>query len=180
MVYLFLADGFEEIEALCCVDILRRAQIEIKTVGVGKTEIRGAHSIVVKSDISENEIKPDEITAVILPGGLGGTKNMNESETVKNTVKYAAEGGAYVCAICAAPSILGEMGLLRGKSATCYPGFEKSFEGADYTAAAVERDGRIITSKAMGTAYDFALEIVAALKGADKAQKVKEEIYYAG
>lgn len=180
MVYLFLADGFEEIEALCCTDILRRAGIEVNMVGVEKMQVCGAHGITVLCDTPISKADIQNADAVILPGGLGGTNKMKESADVKRLVKCAYENEKKVCAICAAPSILGEMGLLNGKKATCYPGFEKSFAGGTYTEAAVQTDGNVITSKAMGTAYDFAFEIVKALNGEETAQRVKSEIYYAG
>ncbi len=180
MVYLFLADGFEEIEALCCTDILRRAGIEVNMVGVEKTGVRGAHGITVLCDVTITEADIKKTEAVILPGGLGGTDIMKKNADVKKFINYAYKNGKKVCAICAAPSILGEMGLLNGKKATCYPGFEKSFAGGTYTEAAVQTDGNVITSKAMGTAYDFAFEIVKAIKGEETAQRVKNEIYYAG
>ena len=123
MVYMFLADGFEEVEALAPLDILRRAKVEVVTLGVTGEYIRGAHDIVVKADMPLEKATFDNIDAVILPGGLGGTNNMEASDKVKELVSYAADNNKLVCAICAAPSILGNMGLLSGKEATCYPGF---------------------------------------------------------
>ena len=178
MVYLFLADGCEEIEALTQVDILRRAGIEIKTVGITGEEITGAHDIRIKADILPLAVDKNVIDAVILPGGLKGTQNLDESVFVKDIVKYAFENKKLVCAICAAPMILGKMGILSGKKATCYPGFEKYFIDAQYEMKPVVADGNIITAQAMGSAYDFALEIVANLKSAQVSAKVKYEIYY--
>ena len=178
MIYMFLADGFEEVEALAPLDIMRRANLDVKTVGVTGEYVKGAHDIVVKADISLADTKPELIDAVILPGGLGGTNNMDNSAAVKNLVKYAADNGKLVCAICAAPSILGKMGLLKGKDATCYPGFENTFDGGNYVKKSVVKCNNFITSDGMGSAYKFGFEITAALCGADTAEKIKEQIQY--
>ncbi len=178
MVYMFLADGFEEVEALAPLDILRRAGVEVSTVGVTGAYVTGAHDIVVKADIELADIKKEELDAVILPGGLGGTNNMNASSEVKEIVQYAADNNKLVCAICAAPSILGEMGLLDGKEATCYPGFEDTFKGGKYIKKSVVKYNNFITSDGMGSAYKFGFEITAALCGKEAADKIKEQIQY--
>ena len=178
MVYMFLADGFEEVEALAPLDILRRAGVDILTVGVTGEYIKGAHDIVVKADISLADVNKEIIDAVILPGGLGGTNNMDESDAVKEIVQYAADNKKLVCAICAAPSILGKMGLLEGKEATCYPGFEESFKGGKYVKQSVVKCDNFITSDGMGSAYKFGFAITAALCGAETAEKIKEQIQY--
>ena len=178
MVYMFLADGFEEVEALAPLDILRRAGIEIFTVGVTGEFVNGAHNIVVKSDIKLSDIEKGKIDAVILPGGLGGTNNMDANDDVKEIVKYAADNDKLVCAICAAPSILGKMGLLEGKEATCYPGFEDTFKGGKYVKQSVVKCNNFITSDGMGSAYKFGFEITAALCGRETADKIKEQIQY--
>lgn len=178
MVYLFLADGCEEIEALAQVDILRRADIDIKTVGITGEEITGAHNIKIKADIMPSEVDNTKIDAIILPGGLKGTQNLDGSDFVRDVVKFAFENEKLVCAICAAPMILGKMGILSGKKATCYPGFEKYFINAQYEKSSVVSDGNVITAQAMGSAYDFAFEIVSKLKNAEISAKVKDEIYY--
>ena len=172
MVYIFLADGFEEIEALATVDIIRRAGIDCKTVGVtGKTVI-GAHDISVISDISSEEINTEDIIAVVLPGGMPGTKNLDESAVVRETVMYAAEKGLLVAAICAAPSVLGHLGLLNGKKATCYDGFEGELNGAKVEKVPVCRDGNIITAIGAGAAISFGLEIVKALRSKEESEKI--------
>lgn len=178
MVYMFLADGFEEVEALAPLDILRRANVEVVTVGVTGEYITGAHNIVVKSDIRLSDVKTQSIDAVILPGGLGGTNNMDSSSEVKEIVRYAADNNKLVCAICAAPSILGKMGLLKGKDATCYPGFENTFEGGNYIKQSVVKCDNFITSDGMGSAYKFGFEITKELCGAEIAEKIKEQIQY--
>lgn len=178
MVYMFLADGFEEVEALAPLDILRRANVAVTTLGVTGEYVKGAHDIVVKADAPLSAVELEKIDAVILPGGLGGTNNMDASEEVKSIVRYAADNNKLVCAICAAPSILGKMGLLNGKSATCYPGFEDSFKGGNYVKQSVVKCDNFITSDGMGSAYKFGFEITAQLCGIDTADKIKEQIQY--
>ena len=178
MVYMFLADGFEEVEALAPLDILRRAGVKIYTVGVTGVYVKGAHDIVVKADIELPDIEKEKIDAVILPGGLGGTNNMDASAEVKEIVKYTADNNGLVCAICAAPSILGKMGLLEGKEATCYPGFEDTFKGGKYLKQSVVKCNNFITSDGMGSAYNFGFEITAALSSWEVADKIKEQIQY--
>ncbi len=178
MVYMFLADGFEEVEALAPLDILRRAGVEVTTLGVTGEYIIGAHGIVVKADKPLSSATVENIDAVILPGGLGGTNNMDASEEVKAFVQYAADNHKLVCAICAAPSILGKMGLLEGVEATCYPGFEDTFKGGIYKKQSVVKCDNFITSDGMGSAYKFGFEITAALCGKEVAEKIKEQIQY--
>lgn len=173
MVYLFLADGFEEIEALAVVDVLRRAEIEIITVGVGGKNITGAHGITVIADEEDKNITTDEMSAVILPGGMPGTLNLEKSPIVKACIDYAACNALYIGAICAAPSILGHMGYLDGKNAVCFPGFEEQLTGAKIADASTVTDGKIITGKGPGAAIDFALELVKNLKSESLAQSIK-------
>ena len=179
MVYLFLADGFEEIEALCVLDFLRRAGVETKTVGVSGKIATGSHAIPVTCDITENELDTDsDFDMVILPGGLPGSTNLDNSAVVDKMIKRAFNEGKYLCAICAAPFILGKRGFLNGKLATCYPGFENQLEGATCINKGVVRDGKIITGRAMGSSHDFALEIVEALCGSEMRKKLKEAVLY--
>lgn len=173
MIYLFLAEGFEEIEALTPVDVLRRAGLELKTVAVGDSKtVRGAHGIEVVADILESELENDVPEAIILPGGMPGTTNLEESATVIDTLMRAIINNSLVCAICAAPSILGIMGYLKNKNATCYPGFEQYLDGATLVNERVVRDGNIITAKGMGCAAEFALLIVESLCGKEKADEI--------
>ena len=173
MFYCFLADGFEETEALAPVDILRRAGIPVTTVGVGGGVIRGSHDIYVTADMTADEFEIDaDISGVILPGGMPGVKNLYADDTVKDTVEFCASRGLYVCAICAAPSIPGRMGLLAGKRATCFPGFEEDLEGAFTTGEKVVTDGKFITAKGAGCALDFGFEIVARFDSPEKAEKI--------
>ena len=177
MIYIFLADGFEEIEALCPLDILRRARLDVTTVGVGdKLDIVGAHGIKVASDIKDTEFCDPSPDLVILPGGMPGTKNLEASPVVKKAIDDAISNDAFIAAICAAPSILGKMGILQGKEATCFPGFEDSLEGAILSDKKVVRDGKIITASGMGVALEFGLAIVEALLGKDSAQAIASQI----
>ena len=161
MIYLFLADGFEETEALVTVDVLRRAEYEIKTVGVGKDMITGTHGICVKADISDEDIVLDNtLDAVILPGGMPGTLNLKASEIVKKAVLFANGQGKTVGAICAAPSVLGEWGLLAGKTATCYPGFEDALAGAEVCDAPCVISDNIVTAKGAGAVFEFSFALV--------------------
>ena len=175
MFYVFLADGFEETEALAPVDILRRAKLPVTTVGVGGPVIRGSHNIYVQADITSGEFEPDpDMLGVILPGGMPGTRNLDADEDVREAVNYCKSRGLLLCAICAAPSVLGHLGVLEGKKATCFPGFEGELTGAEYTGEKVVTDGSVITAKGAGCALDFGLAIVAAVEGAEAAERIAE------
>lgn len=177
MLYMFLADGFEEVEALAPLDLLKRAGINVKTVGVGDNFITGTHGITVVCDLSTTGLEMPEIfDGVILPGGMPGTENLENNRTVQNFVDYAYNNNAYLCAICAAPSILGHKGYLNGKEAICFPGYEDELKGANISEKSVVRDGKIITAKGMGVAIDFGLEIVSAFLGKEEAEELKRKI----
>ena len=172
MLYIFFAQGFEETEAVVTVDMLRRAEIDIKSVGIGGKTITGSQGIPVVCDLEESQLSLADTTGIILPGGMPGTLNLRKSETVLTAIDYCAQRGLLICAICAAPSILGRMGLLEGKRFTCFPGFEQlTPEG--YTGARVERDGTIITAKGPGCTIPFAMEIIRAVAGESTAHKVE-------
>ena len=173
MIAVFLANGFEEIEALAVVDILRRADLDIATVAVGCTMPVGAHHISVQTDLNENDLCLSELEGVVLPGGMPGTLNLEQSNIVQNALSYAMDKNLMVAAICAAPSILGHAGYLQGKNATCYPGFEPELTGA-ILADGVVTDGNITTGCGPGVAVDFALELVRRLVSADKAAAIRE------
>ncbi len=175
MVYVMLADGFEEIEALTVVDYVRRAGIELKTVGVTGKVVTGAHNITITADLLPEETQIPQM--VVLPGGMPGTTHLNESDYVLNTVTACLEQGGKVAAICAAPSILGGMGLLKGKTAICYPGFEDKLTGAHISQSPVVRDGNIITAKAAGVANEFAYTIIGTLKGEKAAEEIRNQVY---
>lgn len=173
MIYVFLADGFEEIEALAPVDFLRRAGIDVVTVGVTGDVCTGAHGIQVKADASLSNITLDDsLQGVILPGGMPGADNLDKSSVVHSAVDYCAREGRLVCAICAAPFILGKKGLLKGKKATCFPGFEEYLEGAEVLCNGVVRDGNIITARGAGVAWEFGAEIAAQLVGKEKSEGI--------
>ncbi len=177
MFYCFLADGFEELEAIAPVDMLIRAGVEVKTVGIGSDNVSGSHGITVVCDLCEDDIVLDErLQGILLPGGMPGTLNLEKSEAVQKAIDFAYEKKLLICAICAAPSILGHKGILKGKKATAFPGFEKDLEGASEIGGYVIRDGQIITAKGAGVAVDFGLEIVAALKDRETSDKLRSTI----
>ena len=165
MIYVFLAEGFEEIEALATVDVLRRAELPVQTVGVGGDWICGSHGMRIQTDIREEGMELAKAQAVVLPGGMPGTRNLEASADVQRALDYMTENDRYIAAICVAPSILGHRGQLNGKRATCFPGFEKDCAGAVILDEPAVADGRIITGKGAGAAIDFALTIVEQLKG---------------
>lgn len=179
MVYVFLADGFEEIEALTTVDVLRRAGIPVKCVGVNTDIVTGAHGIKVLSDIELSNIILDEaLSAVVLPGGMPGALHLFESEAVLNAATFANNNNKTVAAICAAPFVLGELGLLNGKKATCYPGFESHLKGALLQSTPVTRDGNIITANGPAAATAFAREILSAVDSKEKADAVLKDMLW--
>jgi 4-methyl-5(b-hydroxyethyl)-thiazole monophosphate biosynthesis len=163
MVVLFLADGFEEIEALTPLDLLRRAGVEVVTVGLDGREITGSHGITVKAD---TDTLPDgDLNMVILPGGMPGAANLDASDMVAEALSLAHASGGYLAAICAAPMVLGHKGYLAGKRAVCFPGFEDELTGAEIAEGSfVVRDGNIITARGMGCALDFGLTLVSILR----------------
>ena len=179
MVYILLAPGFEEAEALVPADLLRRANIETALVTVTGKPVPGSHGITVTADIALEDVDLSKADMVVLPGGGLGYKNLGREPQVERLVKEAAEKGLWVAAICAAPTLFGKWGLLTGKDAVCYPGMEEGLTGAQ--ARMDQRfvtDGKIITGRAAGSAFDFGLALVEALAGKDEAGKVRHDIYY--
>lgn len=177
MIYVFLAPGFEEIEALATVDILRRAGLQVCTVGVGEDLVVGSHQIPVSADIYEENLKLDENTeGIFLPGGMPGTLNLEKSPVVQNAIDWAVKNNKLICAICAAPSILGHKGLLKGIEATAFPGFESELSGAVISDKFVVRDGNIITARGMGSSIEFGLQIAQVLAGDNTANKVRSSL----
>ena len=179
MVLLFLADGFEEIEALTQVDYLRRAGVEITTVGVGGEYVTGTRRIIVKADTTLDKIDyTDDVEMVILPGGLGGMNAMKSSEKVCSIVKKAYSDGKYVTAICASPTIFAHLDMVKGKKCVCYPGMEDELvaAGGIYTDMAVVTDGKMITARAAGASEEFSFELIRVLCGNDKAEEVRKSI----
>ncbi len=172
MIYVFLADGFEEIEALAPADILRRAGLDVITVGVSGEFATGAHGITVKAD-TMTPIFDDKTELIILPGGMPGADNLNNSEIVQNAITFCKTENKRIAAICAAPYILGEADLLYGKKAVCFPGFESHLNGAEILSdVGVVTDGLITTAKSAGHAIAFGIELVRLLCGAETADKI--------
>ena len=177
---IFFAKGYEEIEALAVVDICRRCGLTIDMVSVTEEmQVEGAHGIVVGMDKTFSRVEFEEYDMIVLPGGGEGTRNLEAHEALMAKVDAFYEAGRYIGAICAAPSIFGHRGILNGKRACCYPGFESHLEGAEVTAGPVEVDGNVITSRGMGTALDFGLAIAALFCGQEKAEEMAKVIVYA-
>ena len=178
-VSVILADGFEEIEALTVVDLLRRAQIYVGTVSITDDyTVHGAHGINVQAEDLFEEVAFVESDMIVLPGGMPGTSNLNAHEGVRRVVKEFNRDGKYIGAICAAPIILGNLGLLKGKRVSCYPSVEQEIQGAVMTRTDVTVDGNLITSRGAGTAIAFALKLIEMLSGAEKAAEIAEAILY--
>ena len=173
MFYCFLAEGFEETEALAPVDILRRAGIAVTTVGVGGKVITGSHKIPVTADMTIDEFDCGaDMQGVILPGGMPGVKNLYAEQRVLDAVSFAYKNDLYVCAICAAPLILGRLGIVKGRKATCFPGFEDELKSADVSSDKVVIDGKVITAKGAGCALDFGFSITSRVLGEATAERV--------
>lgn len=176
---IFFADGFEEIEGLTVVDILRRAGIDISMISInGKKKVTGAHGIALDTDEDIVQCDPDKLDMLVLPGGMPGTTNLAACEKLTEALKKADQEKRGIAAICAAPSVLGDLGFLKGKKAVCYPGFESRLTGAEVLAVPVVTDGHITTSRGMGTAITFALELTKRLKDEETAKQVGRSIIY--
>ncbi len=174
-----LANGFEEIEGLTVVDLLRRADIQVTTASISNDkQVTGSHGIGVLADALFGEVDFTEIDMLVLPGGMPGTKNLQAHEGLTATIKTMSEQGKEIAAICAAPSVLGSLCLLKGKKACCYPGFEDKLEGAKVTYDPVAATDQIITSRGMGTAIPFALALIERLDGKEKADHIAKSIIY--
>lgn len=176
MIYVLMTDGFEEIEALTPVDVLRRCGADIKTVGVNSLVVKGSHNVPVQCDILFEDIDKHNMDMLILPGGPGHTEL--KADKVQQLIRYAADNDIYVAAICAAPSVPGEMGLLSGRKATCFPGFEQELKGAEVTDEKVVVDGKFITAKGPGVAGEFAFVLAETMCGSEKAREVKDAMQY--
>ncbi len=180
-VIVFLADGFEEIEGLTVVDILRRAGIETETVSVmGRKEIQGAHQITVAADSLFEEADMEDADMLVLPGGMPGTLNLKEHAGLQELLVSFDKEKKNIAAICAAPSILADLGMLEGRKACSYPSFEVKLAGSQVVREPAVTDGHITTGRGMGAAIPFALELTALLMGKEKADEVKEAIVYEG
>jgi 4-methyl-5(b-hydroxyethyl)-thiazole monophosphate biosynthesis len=175
MVYLLLAEGFEEIEALAPIDILRRAGVNVETVGITGKSVTGSHGITFEADILPAQAC-ESMDMLILPGGMPGTDNLDRSPDMSILLDRALASGAYIAAICAAPKILGERGLLAGKRAVCYPGYEEMLSGAEIVHDSVVTDGRFITARGAGVALDFAFELTSLLTSPEKSASIKSSM----
>lgn len=179
MIYIYLADGFEEIEALFPLDLFRRAGLDAKTVSVTeKREVTGSHGITVRTDLTvkDGEYNPKEAELIMLPGGMPGTLNLETSAELHAALDYAYESRKIIAAICAAPSVIGKKGFLKDRKATAYPGFEEYLIGRIPTDEKCVKDGNIITAAGAGVAMEFGLKIIETLCGADTAKKIKNAI----
>lgn len=176
---MLFAEGFETVEALMVVDILRRGGVEVTMASINEDEIvRSSHGVEVGMDAVLGEVDVADYDAVILPGGMPGTLHLGESEAVKKTVLAMNEAGKIVAAICAAPGVLGKYGLLEGKKACSYPSHEKNLTGAEVLRTPVVKDGNIITSRGLGTAIEFAFELLTVLDSEEKTKQIKEAIVW--
>lgn len=178
-VYAFLAEGLEEVECLSVVDVLRRSGVDVTMVSItGATEVTGSHGIRFMADALFGDVDPDGADVLFLPGGMPGTENLKAHEGLRTAISRANKQGRRVAAICAAPSVLGQMGLLKGRTATCYPGFEGQLTGVSYTSQGVVTDGNITTARGLGFALDLGLELIRLLQGPQQAQKIASSIQY--
>lgn len=178
-VYVFFAEGFEEIEALTVVDLLRRAQIPAVMTGItGNGDVTGSHGIRIGMDASIEDVSLENAAMLVLPGGMPGTRHLGACEKLAELLREADAQKIRIGAICAAPSVLGDMGLLKGRKAVCFPGFEERLTGAEVQTAKAVTDGHITTSRGMGTAIPFGLEIIRLLKGEEEAERIGSSIIY--
>jgi protein deglycase len=176
-IFIHFANGFEEIEALTPVDTLRRAGCEVTLVSVtGKKEVTSSHGVKIIADKLFEEMNYAEADMLVLPGGMPGSKHLDEHRGLKDKIMEADENNKWIAAICAAPMVLGHLGLLKGKRATCYPGNEKDLLGATHTGESVEIDRNIITAKGAGVSVKFGLSLVEVLVGKEKADEIKAQM----
>ena len=176
MVYMFLGTGFEETEAIAPLDLLRRAGVEVKTVGLNGPVITGSHGIGVAADMQIGDLDISDAEMVILPGGLGGVASIRGCKEAMEAVRTAWENGKFAAAICAGPTVLADLGITGGKNATCYPGCESGMGDARMVHAAAVRDGNLITGTSAGCAIPFGLALIEALKGQEEAERIANQI----
>lgn len=178
MIYLFLANGFEETEGVAPFDILKRGGIDVQTVGVGSDLITASNGLKIKTDITNRDISFENLKGIVLPGGMPGTTNLENNEDVIKCIDFCAKNKLMIAAICAAPSILGKKGLLAGKEACCYPGFEKYLEGAKISNEPVTVCDNIITANGPGSAMKFGFELVGYLRSQNAVKVLKKGMMY--
>ena len=177
-VLLYLASGFEEIEAVTIIDLLRRADIDVTVAGLEAGPIKGSHGISILSDVNYNDVNPDTFDYLVLPGGQPGTNNLKKNQKVLESVKEFQKENKLIGAICAAPTVLHEAGILDDKKVTSYPSEKDVFISSKYEVSPVVKDDNIITSRGVGTAIDFALELIGEIKGNDIKEEMAEKILY--
>lgn len=177
MIYVLLAEGFEETEAIEPADIMKRAGLTVMMVSLNEMYVTGAHGITVKADLTINEVAKADMELLMLPGGPGYEKLDNDTH-VHELIDYAVNNNLYIGAICAAPSILGKKGLLKGKKATCFPGYEQYLLGAELSEEKAVADGKIITGRGAGAAGEFGLKTVEVLRGAELCEKLRKAMQY--
>ncbi|OGV36926.1 MAG: hypothetical protein A2020_16610 [Lentisphaerae bacterium GWF2_45_14] len=176
-IFVVLADGFEEIEFATPVDIWRRLQMEVVTAGLNSKKVTGSHGIIVEADSLLKDIDLSQVKLIFLPGGMPGSKNLRDSDLLMDVLNKTYADGGMTAAICAAPIALGRAGLLKGKKATCYPGFEDMLEGAEYTGSRIQIDGRVITGKGPGVSFEFAAAVASALGKEEALKKTFESMF---
>ena len=176
MVYILLGTGFEETEAIAPLDLLRRAGIEVLTVGLNGKTIYGGHHIGIEADITIDRLDLTNMDMIVLPGGLGGVASIRGCQGAMDAVRFAYENGLYVAAICAGPTVLADLGITDGKKAVCYPGCEEQMGAAKIDNTAATRDGKVITGTSAGCAIPFGLELIRALKGDEVAAAIEKQI----
>ena len=177
MVYMLLGTGFEETEAIAPLDLLRRANVEVQTVGVNGKIVYGGHGIGIETDIQLAEMDLSALDMIILPGGLGGVNSVRASHAAMDALAWAWNNGKFVAAICAGPTVLADLGITDGKNCTCYPGCEDGMGSANMISnAAAVRDGRLITGTSAGCAIPFGLKLIEALKGSEEAERIAKQI----
>ncbi len=178
-VYLFFAEGSEEVEALSVVDILRRGGVDVKIVSVtDQLKVTSSHGVKIEADVLFDDVDLADAEMLVLPGGLPGAYNLAEHEGLAAAIRKQYEKGGNLAAICAAPLVYGRMGLLEGRKATCYPGFDENLKGATYTGALVEEDSQFITGKGPAAVFAFGLALLKRVAGAEKAEAVKNGMLY--
>lgn len=178
-VYAFLADGFEETEVIAVIDLIKRGGIELEMVSVmGRKEVVGAHNIKIEADSLVEDIDIDNADMLFLPGGMPGTTNLAACTKLSDAIVRYNNAGKKLAAICAAPSVFGELGVLEGKKATCYPGFEDKLKGATYVGDKAVTDKNVSTARGMGAAIELGLEIVRVFEGEEKSKEVAESIRF--
>ena len=177
MVYVLLGNGFEETEAITPIDLLRRANISVLTVGLNGKTITGGHGIAVQADITIDEIDLTDLEMIVLPGGLGGVASIRASKEAMDIVRFAYENNKFTAAICAGPTVLADLGITDGKKATCYPGCENGMGSANMQEhAASVIDGKLVTGTSAGCAIPFGLSLIEVLKGKEEAERIAKQI----